>query len=119
MSIFTAITTLATLLWCYALVLTVAWGRAVGRCDLREHVGHFVSLMGVFVPGMALVVGIVAVSALTGLGAILFLLALVFPGAVAVGLYLEVARLTEPDAATDGIRVALAVALAVAWVSWG
>lgn len=109
-----AITSLATLLWCYATVLGVTWLRAVGRLDRRQHVAHFVSLMGVFVPGMALAVGTVLLGILFGIPAIVLAIAVLFPGAVVAGLQLEVAALTGTDARTDALRIASAVALALA-----
>lgn len=40
--------------WGYATVLAVIWMHTVGRSDARDQIGHFVGLIGIFVPGMAL-----------------------------------------------------------------
>lgn len=118
MSLITAVTTLATLLWCYILVLAVVWFRAVGALDRREHVGNFVALMGVFVPGIALTVAVVMVGALIGIPQVVVALALLFPGAVVTGLQLEVARLIPPDMVTDAQRLGVAVALAAFYLTF-
>jgi hypothetical protein len=112
MTLITAVTTLATLLWCYALVLSVAWVRAVGATDRRDHVGHFVGLMGVFVPGIALTVATVIVGAVVGVPQIVVAIALLLPASVAIGLQLELARLVPPNTSLDAQRLALAVGLA-------
>lgn len=117
MTLATAVTTLATLLWCYIAVLGVAWIRAVGALDRREHVSHFVTLMGVFVPGIALTVAVVLIGVLTGLPQIVVVLALLFPGAVAAGLQLEVSRLAPSGVATDATRLGLAVGLAALYLA--
>lgn len=117
MTLVTAITTLATLLWCYNLVMTLAWFRAVGATDRREHVGHFVGLMGVFVPGIALTVATVLLGAVLGVPQVVIALALLFPGAVCIGLQLEVARLTGPDGGADARRLAAAVLLAALYLT--
>ena len=119
MSLMTAITTLATLLWCYALVLTVAWVRAVGATDRREHVGHFIGLMGVFVPGIALTVATVIVAAAIGLPQIVVAIVLMLPASVAVGLHLELGRLLPSDGPRDAGRLALAVGLAALSIALG
>lgn len=116
MTLVTAITTLATLLWCYNLVLTVAWFRAVGATDTREHVGHFVGLMGVFVPGIALTVATVFIGAVIGIQQVVVAIALLFPGSVAIGLQLEVVKLTGSDTNVDASRLGLAVGMAALYL---
>jgi hypothetical protein len=117
MDLVTGITTLATLLWCYNLVLTIAWFRAVGALDRRQHVGNFVGLMGVFVPGMALTVLVVLFGAIVGVPQIVIAIALLFPGAVTVGLQLEVSRLAPGGMRGDAQRLALAVGLAALYMA--
>ena len=117
MTFATAVTVLGTLLMCYSLVLVVAWFRAVAATEHREHVGHFVSLMGVFVPGIALTMLTVFVAALTGVPELVLGVALLLPGAVACGLQLEVTRLGGSDVTVDAIRVAAAVGLAAVFIA--
>ena len=119
MTLIDAVSTLATLLWCYIAVLALSWVRLVGATDRREHVGHFVGLMGVFVPGMALTIAIVLLGALVGIPQVVVAIALVFPAAIAIGLQLEVARLRPPDLRSDAMRVGSAVALAALYVATG
>ena len=119
MSMITAVTTLATLLWCYNLVLTMAWFRAVAATDRRDHVGHFVGLMGVFVPGIALTVATVIVGAVIGLPQIVVAIALMLPASVAAGLQLELGRLLPSDGPRDAARLALAVGLAALYIALG
>ena len=117
MSTIAAVTTLSSLLWCYSAVMCVIWFRAVAQLERREHVAQFVGLMGVFVPGMALAIAFFLLGALLSFPELVLLLALIFPGTVALGLHLEVARLTEPEPLTEGLRVAAAVALALIWAA--
>ncbi|MEL6206142.1 MAG: hypothetical protein AAFR47_12660 [Pseudomonadota bacterium] len=117
MSLITAISTLATLLWFYILVLTVVWFRAVGALDRRDHVGQFVGLMGVFVPGIALTVSTLLVGAMLGVPYVVIAIALLLPGAVVTGLQLEVSRLTGSDMVQDAQRLALAVLMSVLYMS--
>jgi hypothetical protein len=111
MTLIETVSTLATLLWVCVLVLIVASVRLVGRCDRKEHVGHFVELVGVFVPGVSITVFAVLMGALLGLPQVVVALALLLPGAVALGLQLEVARLGPADMRTDVLRLTAAVAL--------
>ena len=116
MTLIESVTTLATLLWFYILVLAVAWVRLVGGRDRREHVGHFVGLMGVFVPGVSLTVFAVLMGGLLGLPQVVVALALLLPGAIALGLQLEVARLGPTDLRTDAMRLTAAVALSALYL---
>lgn len=119
MTLIDAVTTLATLLWCYTAVLAVAWFRLVGATERHEHVGHFVGLMGVFVPGIALTLGVVLFGALIGIPQVVVAIAVLLPGAVAIGLQLEVARLRPSGPRGDAMRVGLAVALAALYMAAG
>lgn len=108
-----ALLALSNFCWAYALVLVVVWFRAVARTDMRDHVGHFVGLMGVFVPGVSLVVITLLLAGALGLPVLIALLVLAFPAAIATGLHLEVAKLTDPDPWQEGQRVALTVLIAL------
>lgn len=107
-----AILTLSCFCWAYVMVLTVIWFRAVARTDLREHVGHFVGLMGVLVPGVSLTLVMLLAGAVFGIAWLFPLLVLAFPAAIATGLHLEVAALTEPDPGKEAQRVVVTVLLA-------
>lgn len=114
-----AISTLALLATCYALVLAAVWLRAVGRRDRREHVGHAAALLGVWVPGIALTMGAVLVGATLGLGWLAPLVPVLLPAAIATGLQLEVEALTAPDPLTQGLRVAQGVLVAIILLGLG
>lgn len=113
----TAVTTLARRLWYHTLVRAVAWVRAVGATDGRDHVGHVVGLIRVFVPGIALIVAALIVAAVIG-GAVIGLppivvaSALLLPASVAIGLPLELGRLLPCGGPPDAQRLAPAVGLA-------
>ncbi len=113
-----AVLTLSNFFWAYAVVLAVVWVRAVARTDLRDHIGHFAGLMGVLVPGVALVLLTLMVGAVFQIGWLFVLLALAFPAAIATGLHLEVAALTEPDAGKEAQRVILTVLLAAVFTGY-
>lgn len=100
--------------WAYAIVLAIAWFRAVGQRDLRKHVGHFVELMGSFIPGIALVFAIMMIGTALQMGWIIGLIIMLFPGSLVVGLHLEVARLNDYDQQIDNRRMAITVCLALA-----
>ncbi|MEO1153502.1 MAG: hypothetical protein AAFV31_09125 [Pseudomonadota bacterium] len=100
-------------LWLYALVMAVAWFRAVGQEETETHVGHFVSLMGVLVPVIALSVLIVLFGGTLGIPWIVFLLPLTLPGGLVVALQLEVSRLWEPTLRTELSRLGTALALTI------
>ncbi|MEM8630210.1 MAG: hypothetical protein AAGF74_03155 [Pseudomonadota bacterium] len=99
--------------WVYGGVLTVMCFRAVARTDAREHVGHFVGLMAVFVPGIASVFVILFIGWALQSAWILSLVLIAFPGALAVGLHLEVMRLTDKDPAKAAPRMVLTILLAL------
>lgn len=108
-----ALLALSNFAWAYVIVLTFAWFRAVAQSDLRDHIGHFVSLMGVFVPGVSLVILVLLVGALFQVPWLIALLVFAFPASVATGLHLEVSRLSETDPWQDGQRMMLTVLLAL------
>ncbi|MEL6645264.1 MAG: hypothetical protein AAFQ79_15140 [Pseudomonadota bacterium] len=104
-------------LWLYALVLAIAWFRAVAREEIESHVGHFVSLMGVLVPVIALSVLIVLIGGALGIPWIVFLLPVTLPGGLVIALQLEVSRLWEPTLKIELSRLGAAAALTLVSVS--
>ncbi|MEL7106000.1 MAG: hypothetical protein AAGM21_08765 [Pseudomonadota bacterium] len=108
-----ALLVLGNFAWAYVIVLTYVWFRAVAQTDLRDHIGHFVGLMGVFVPGVSMVLMILLAGAMFGLPWLIAILVLAFPASIAAGLHLEVARLTPDDPWADGQRLVLTVLLAL------
>ena len=113
MAVFELILWTSAFLWLYALVLAVAWFIAVGRESTETHVGHFVSLMGVMVPVIAVSVMIVLVGGVLGLPWIVLLLPLTIPGVLVIALQLEVSRLWEPTVKTELSRLGTAIALTI------
>lgn len=105
----------AAFLWAYALVLAVAWFRAVGREALESHVAHFVTLMGVMVPTVAVSVMIVLVAGTFGIPWLILLLAVTIPGGLVVSLQLEMSRLTEARLGVELLRLGAAAALTAAY----
>lgn len=105
-------------LWCYAVVLTVSWFRAVGAQDLKTHVGHFVALMGVFVPLSCLLVFIVFLGGILGLPSVIALLVVLVPAGLVVGLQLEVSRLETSDQRIEILRLGLTLFLTLAVITW-
>lgn len=101
------IRTASTFLWVYAAAAAVGWVRAVRGEALRTHVGHFVSLMGVMVPFIALTLFVVFAGGLAGFafGPILGLLLL--PGGLFTAFQLELSRLRPPKEADELRRLAL------------
>ena len=83
----------ALLLWSHAAVLAVAWFRAVGAEDRRTHVGHFVALMGVFVPVSCLCVLAVLAAAMLQVSLPLVLLVVLLPAGLVLALHLEVTQI--------------------------
>ncbi len=109
----------ATLLWCHAGVLAVAWFRQVARTDKRFHVGHFVALMGEMVPMAAGAILLIFGGAILGLPSVVVFLAVVLPAGLVLALATEVDRLTEPpDAGVETRRLAATLGLAVLAVAW-
>lgn len=106
------------MLWCYATVLTVAWFRAVGGEDRKTHVGHFVSLMGVFVPLSCLLVLVVFLGAILGLPSVIALLVVLVPAGLVVGLQLEVSRLTVSTERVEMLRLGLTLCLTLSVIVW-
>ncbi|MEM1064240.1 MAG: hypothetical protein AAF771_06300 [Pseudomonadota bacterium] len=98
----------AAFLWCYWLVLAAAWFHAVAREDTETHVAHFVSLMGVLVPVVALSVLMILIGATFGIPWVVVLLAITIPGGLVVALQLEVSRLSEPRLDVELVRLGLA-----------
>ncbi|MCV6596432.1 MAG: hypothetical protein OIF40_05025 [Mangrovicoccus sp.] len=106
------------MLWCYAAVLTVAWFRAVGAEDQKTHVGHFVGLMGVFVPLSSLLVFSVFAGAMLGLPSIIPILAVVLPAGLVIGLQLEVSRICLSSERMELIRLGCTLCLTMAVLAW-
>ncbi|MEO1238115.1 MAG: hypothetical protein AAFW64_00340 [Pseudomonadota bacterium] len=104
---------LSNLFWAYAVILTATWFRQVAQTDRRDHVGHFMGLMGVFVPGVALTLIMLLAGAMFSLPAMVAILVIAFPASIAFGLHLEVTRLGPSDVWTDARRGLLAVLLAI------
>lgn len=104
----------ALILWCHALVLMVAWFRHVARTDRRQHVGHFVSLVGELVPMAAAAVVLIFGGAALGLPSVVVFLAVVLPLGLVVGLALEVRRLGPHSHRAEARRLAVTLALALA-----
>ncbi|MEM1430564.1 MAG: hypothetical protein AAGG09_14005 [Pseudomonadota bacterium] len=119
MSATTAILTLSCFLTCYALVLAAVWLRAVRALDCRSHVGHFVGLMGVFVPGVALTLAVFLAGVGLGVPQVIPVLALLLPGAVVVGLQAELAHLAASGPRPDAERLTIALGLTLAFLAWG
>lgn len=108
----------ALLLWCYAAVLAVAWFRAVRAEDTTRHVGHVISLLGVFVPLSCLLVIVVFLGAMLGLPSVVALLAVLVPAGLVVGLQLEVNRLTVSNERVEMLRLGLTLCLALSVIVW-
>jgi len=106
------------MLWCYAAVLTVAWFRAVGAEDQKTHVGHFVGLMGVFVPLSSLLVFTVFAGAMFGAPSIIAVLAVLLPAGLVVGLQLEVSRIRLSTERMELIRLGTTLCLTLMVVVW-
>jgi hypothetical protein len=108
-----ALMALSNFFWAYAIVLTAIWIRAVGRTDRRDHVGHFVNLMGGLIPGIVSVFALLFLGGVLGLPWMIALILLAFPAGIAIGLHLEVGRLIAPDPWHDARRVTITVLLAL------
>ena len=119
MTVMTTILTLSQFLTCYALVLAVVWFRAVATLDRRSHVGHFVALMGVFVPGVALALAVFLIGVILGIPQVIPALAILLPGAIVVGLQAELAHLAASGPRPDAIRLGAAIALTLAALALG
>ena len=105
----------ASFLWAYALILAIAWFRAVGRDGLETHVGHFVSLMAVMVPCVAVSLLIVLLAGGIGLTVLAPLLIITMPGGLVVSFQLEVSRLTTSTLERELVRLGLAAVLTAAF----
>lgn len=106
------------LLWCYAIVLTVAWFRAVGAENQNTHVGHFLGLMGVFVPLSCVLVFVVFLGSVLGMPSVIALLVVLVPAGLVIGLQLEVSRLTASSERTELLRLGLTLGLALVVLAW-
>lgn len=106
------------LLWCYAIVLSVAWFRAVGADDKRTHVGHFLGLMGVFVPLSCVLVFVVFLGAMLGLPSVVAILAVLVPAGLVVGLQLEISRLTASSERVEILRLGITLGMTLAVLAW-
>ena len=105
----------ASFLWAYALVLCVAWVRAVGRETMDTHVSHWVSLMAVLVPPTAGSLLIVLMAAAFDIAWFVPILLVALPGGLVISLQLEVSRLGEASLRTELARLGAALALTLAF----
>lgn len=101
----------AMFLWCHAAVLVVSWFRVVGRTDRRDHVGHFISLMGELVPMAAGVILLIFAGSVLGLPSVVVFLAVVFPAGLVFALLMEVERVGETSRQSETRRLASALGL--------
>lgn len=108
----------ALLLWCYALVLTVEWFRAVGSKDRKTHVGHFLGLMGVLVPLSCALVMFAFAGAFMGLPSVIALLVILVPAGLVVGLQLEIRKLRETSEEVEMLRLGITLGLTGLVLLW-
>lgn len=109
---------IAMFLWCYTLVLGVAWFRAVGAEDRRTHVGHFVSLMAVFVPISCSFVLFTFLCAYLQIAELVLALFVLVPAGLVLGLQLEVSRLTGSTDRLELTRLGTTACLFGAILLW-
>lgn len=109
---------IATLLWCYAAVLLIAWVHAVAREDRRMHVAHFVQLLGALVPVVAIFVLMIFIGATFGIPIVVVLLAVLLPAGLVVAFQLEVMRLAGSGWRLELTRLGIAVALSGVVFAW-
>ncbi len=114
-----ALFALSNFCWAYMIVLAVIWFRAVRQRDMREHIGHFVSLMAAFIPGIWLAFLVLFLGAILNLLWLPPLVLVAFPGGVAAGLHFEVSQLTAPTAREEAMRMAATTLLAIGMTSAG
>ena len=100
-----------TFLTCYAIVLVIAWFRAMAREDHRTHVAHFVMLCGVLVPVVSVFVLMVFAGGVLGIPQVVPLLSVVLPGGVVIAMQLEVSRLAPVSVKVELLRLGLAAAI--------
>lgn len=105
------IRTASTFLWVYAAAAAVGWVRALRGEALRTHVGHFVSLMGVMVPFIALTLFVVFAAGFSGVAMGPILAPLVLPGGLFMAFQLELSRLRTLSEADELRRLALVTAV--------
>ncbi|NRA99861.1 MAG: hypothetical protein HRU32_08590 [Rhodobacteraceae bacterium] len=110
---------IATFLWCYVVVLVVAWVRAVAREPKRMHIAHFVQLMGLFVPVMAVLLSLIVLASLTETGVLLLLLPLLLPAGLVAAFQLELSRLIPSSRPTELARFSVAAGLTAGLIALG
>ncbi|MEM9392536.1 MAG: hypothetical protein AAGA38_01665 [Pseudomonadota bacterium] len=103
----------SVLLWSYALVLLVAWLRAVAADDPKTHIAHFVDLMAALVPLSCAVVIIVMLGAVVGLPSVVGLLFVALPAGFVWILAMDVRRVEQSGArGPESLRLAATLCLA-------
>jgi len=107
--------TLAAILWCYAGLNLLAWLNATRKLERRGHIPAITDLLSHLVPAMLLLVVLVLFGALFGLVSTVVLIAVVFPGGLAIGGHMALAELTEREAVRDHLpRMGAAMLLGLA-----
>lgn len=106
-------TAIVCFLWCYAGVLVVAWIKAVANEPHRLHIAHFVQLMGLFVPVIAGLLGLLLLVAFTQFHALLLLLPFLLPVGVIGAFQLELSRLRPATQRGEIQRLAVASGIAL------
>ena len=105
-------------LWCYAGVLLAGWLRAVARDDMRMHVSHVVSMLGVLVPVVSVFVLLIFAGGVLGIPFVVVILALIVPAGLVIAFQLELSRLVPSTWTREALRLAVASVLATAMVWW-
>ncbi len=104
----------SVLLWSHAVVLLIAWVRAVGAEDRRSHIGHFVELMAALVPLSCAAVALVMLGGVIGLPSVVGLLFLFLPAGVVVALSMELRRVEHGGSdRLESLRLAATLCLAI------
>ena len=112
----TWIQTLTTFLWAYVLVGAVSWVRAVRAEALNTHIGHFIGLCGVLVPGIAATLLIVVFRGYVGFPLAPVFALLMMPGCLLAGFLLELNRIRPFTVRSELLRLSAVVGVSLVFI---
>lgn len=111
----------ATLLWSYAGVCFIAWVRQLSRTGHRLRAGRVIDLVANLVPAVVTLVVVLLAGALIGLPAVVGIIAVLFPAALAFGLHMSLNEIRVGQGTTwqdELARLGLAFAVGAAVIWW-
>lgn len=119
MSILFLVEAMATLLWVFAGLSVLAWANHLRRSPQGAHIAHVTDMIANLVPVMIVLLLVVIAGAMIGLPSIVVLIAVLFPGGLAIAFHMSLRAIRDaPAPRADLLRLLGALVLAIALVLW-